>query len=222
MHSDPTDLSTWTRRGYVPLAELGGLRMASDEPDVRGWEVLTLDSQPLGHVDDLLVDRDRGEIVAAIVRPAAAAGGTRRLVFPVERLGIVEGRDRTLVAEDAAVDDDASSSAVIDADRERRRAAPAATAAHTEQPRASTGHAAQAAVPPDGITVERTADEEIVRVPVVEERLVVERRPVVTETLVIRKKLMGGRQVVEGDVRRERIEVDRTDLDRTGDGRVDR
>jgi sporulation protein YlmC with PRC-barrel domain len=228
-HTDSTDLSTWTRDGYVPLGELSGHRMAADEPDVRGWDVLALDGSPLGQVDDLLVDPRRGEIVAVAVRLARGAergaerGATRR-VLPVERMGIVEGRPRTLVAEDAAVADGASS-AIIDADR----AAPAARAAHTAPAgQAIPAQAIAASEVPQGITVERTADEEIVRVPVVEERLVVERRPVVTDVLVIRKKLVGGgRQVVEADLRKERVEVDRTDVDpaaadRTDEGRTGR
>jgi uncharacterized protein (TIGR02271 family) len=46
-------------------------------------------------------------------------------------------------------------------------------------------------------------------VPVVEEELVVERRPVVKEVVVIRKRAVQEEQVVEADLRRERIDVDR-------------
>lgn len=199
MHTDPTDLSAWTRRGYVPLGELTGLRMASDEPDVRGWDVLTLDSQPLGQVDDLLVDRELGEIVAAVVL-ATTAHGARRLVFPVERLGIVEGRARTLVAEDATVDDGAPS-AVVDAERGPR------VEQRSAQVQEPDTHAGPAGATSHDVTVERTADEEIVRVPVVEERLVVQ--PVVTDTIVIRKRAVRDEQTVEADLRRERLDVER-------------
>ena len=66
-----------------------------------------------------------------------------------------------------------------------------------------------------GVTVERTADgEEIIRVPIVREELVVERRPVVKEVLVIRKRAAHDDRVIEADLRRERVDVDRTDLDR--------
>ena len=60
------------------------------------------------------------------------------------------------------------------------------------------------------MTVERTADGgEVVRVPIVEEELVVERRPVVKEVLVIRKRAVRDERVVEADLRREQLHVDR-------------
>jgi stress response protein YsnF len=41
------------------------------------------------------------------------------------------------------------------------------------------------------------------------EELVVERRPVVKEVIVVRKRAKRDTRVVEGDVRRERIEVEK-------------
>ena len=64
-----------------------------------------------------------------------------------------------------------------------------------------------------GVTVERTASgEEIIRVPVVEEELVVERRPVVKEVVVVRKRAVAEERVIEADLRRERVQVDRADV----------
>jgi hypothetical protein len=110
-----------------------------------------------------------------------------------------------LPMEDARIDVDRRA---VRADLARARpAAPAAPARTT----AAAGH--------PGVTVERTADgEEIVRVPIVREELVVERRPVVKEVLVIRKRAAQEQRVVETDLRRERLEVDRSDLDRRGPG----
>jgi hypothetical protein len=63
-----------------------------------------------------------------------------------------------------------------------------------------------------GVTVERTADGgSVIRVPIVEEQLVVERRPVVKEVLVIRKRAVTEEQVVEADLRRERVDVEQRD-----------
>jgi hypothetical protein len=85
-----------------------------------------------------------------------------------------------------------------------RNATPATTAAGAVD--LAAGH--------PGVTVERTASgEEIVRIPIVEEELVIERRPVVKEMLVIRKRVVQEERVVEADLRRERIEVDRRDAD---------
>ena len=46
-----------------------------------------------------------------------------------------------------------------------------------------------------------------IRIPVYEEELVVEKRIVAKEELVIRKDVVSGEQVVEADLRKERVEV---------------
>lgn len=56
---DPAD----GRRRLVSIDDLSGYRVASGEPDVRGWEVCTLGGRELGEVEDLLIDPDRGEVV---------------------------------------------------------------------------------------------------------------------------------------------------------------
>jgi photosynthetic reaction center H subunit len=40
----------------APLKELKDYKVASDDPDVRGWNVLARDGRPIGEVHDLLVD----------------------------------------------------------------------------------------------------------------------------------------------------------------------
>ena len=40
----------------VPLDELSDFQVADDDPDVRGWDVLSADGQRIGEVDNLLVD----------------------------------------------------------------------------------------------------------------------------------------------------------------------
>jgi uncharacterized protein (TIGR02271 family) len=71
-------------------------------------------------------------------------------------------------------------------------------------PRAAAGDANTA------VTVERGANgEEVVKVPIVEERLVVERRPVVKEVLLIRKRAVEDTRTIEADLRKERAEVNR-------------
>jgi sporulation protein YlmC with PRC-barrel domain len=40
----------------VPLGQLDDYRVAQDDPDVRGWEVLASDGRKIGEVDELLVD----------------------------------------------------------------------------------------------------------------------------------------------------------------------
>lgn len=195
---DRSEIERWTRRGAVPLADLPGHRMAADEPDVRGWDVVAPGGEPVGRVHDLLVDRASREVAAVVVDlTVREADGRSRVVLPIERVSLDERR-RAMVAEDAVVSDRTPPNVLED--REVRR------------PRIGDVGALPDDAAPAGVSVQRSGDEEIVRVPIVEERLVVERRPVVTEVVTIRKRLVRGEdRVVEADLRKERVEVDRTD-----------
>ena len=65
-------------------------------------------------------------------------------------------------------------------------------------------------VPVEGretVSEEEIGDDEI-RVPVVEEEIVVEKRPVVKEELRIRKNVVEDEEIVEEDVRKEEVEID--------------
>lgn len=50
-------------RHLTPLKELKKFRLASGEPDIRGWTVFTSSGRELGEVEDLLVDPTRREVV---------------------------------------------------------------------------------------------------------------------------------------------------------------
>ena len=52
-----------------------------------------------------------------------------------------------------------------------------------------------------------TGDEEI-RIPVIEEEIVIETRPVVMEELRLRKEVVEEEEVVEQDVRKEEVDID--------------
>jgi sporulation protein YlmC with PRC-barrel domain len=56
---DPSE----SRRRLISIDDLDGYKVASGEPDIRGWDVATLNGRELGSVEDLLVDPDRGEVV---------------------------------------------------------------------------------------------------------------------------------------------------------------
>jgi sporulation protein YlmC with PRC-barrel domain len=56
---DPSE----SRRRLISIDDLNGYKVASGEPDIRGWDVATLNGRELGSVEDLLVDPDRGEVV---------------------------------------------------------------------------------------------------------------------------------------------------------------
>jgi sporulation protein YlmC with PRC-barrel domain len=51
------------RSGLHKLSSLKDFRVAKGEPDIRGWEVRTLNGRDVGEVDDLLVDPESGEVV---------------------------------------------------------------------------------------------------------------------------------------------------------------
>lgn len=51
------------RHGLVPMAELDGYTIADGEPDIRGWDVRTLSGREIGEIQDLIIDRERGEVV---------------------------------------------------------------------------------------------------------------------------------------------------------------
>ena len=42
--------------GMSRLSQRRDLEVASDSPDIRGWDVATLDERTIGTVDDLIVD----------------------------------------------------------------------------------------------------------------------------------------------------------------------
>ena len=177
----------------VPLGALDGYRLADEEPDIRGWPVVDAAGESLGVVRELFVDTGRGDIAAAEVAGPSGAGVR---LLPMENARVDPERRvvaTTLRAEQLAPVSDPT--------------APA-DAAGSDAVRSDAARSDAARV-----TVERTADGgEIVRVPIVREELVVERRPVVKEVIVIRKRAAREEQVVEADLRRERLEVDRRDL----------
>lgn len=51
------------RHGLVPMREMDGFTIADGEPDIRGWDVRTLSGREIGEIEDLLVDRERREVV---------------------------------------------------------------------------------------------------------------------------------------------------------------
>ena len=55
------------RTGLHKLSGLKKFRVSKGEPDIRGWEVRTLNGRDVGEVDDLLVDPESGEVVFMIV-----------------------------------------------------------------------------------------------------------------------------------------------------------
>lgn len=77
----------------------------------------------------------------------------------------------------------------------------------------------------EGTAPEAQIGEDEVVVPVIEEEVVVEKRPVVKEELRIRKEVVEDEEIVEEDVRKEEVDIDDETLGRRGggvEGRADR
>lgn len=80
----------------VPLKELDGHKLADGEPDIRGWEVQTVSGRKIGEVDDLLVEAASGEVVLLDID----LDGTRqRTLAPARAVQLL--RDRRVVLIDS-------------------------------------------------------------------------------------------------------------------------
>lgn len=189
----------------VALGEVHGFRLAPGEPDIRGWGLFGPSGVRLGTVEEILVDTATDEVRALVISKArlGMSPATAHVVFPIERV-VIDVAQRAAISDVTAEAFDSLSEE--DTRVTATRFAPAASA--TTGP-AVTGRGSTTQT---SATVERTADgEQVIKVPIVEEQLVVERRPVVKEVVVIRKRAVEGSQTIDADLRKERLEVDRTD-----------
>lgn len=81
-------------RHLTPLKELKKFRVASGEPDIRGWPVFTSSGRELGDVEDLLVDTTRGEVVMLDVD---MRGSDRHSLAPLRAAWIDRGSKRVVL-----------------------------------------------------------------------------------------------------------------------------
>ncbi|NUO39681.1 MAG: hypothetical protein HOQ31_13885, partial [Gemmatimonadaceae bacterium] len=78
----------------VPLRKLEGVRVVEGDADVRGWDVCTINGAKVGTVDDLLVDRARGEVVMLDV---GLVGSSRHTLAPIRSAQIDRARRIVLI-----------------------------------------------------------------------------------------------------------------------------
>ena len=62
MHNHSENNSRMSGVHLAPLGQLDNCRIADGEPDIRGWNVHTLDGCTAGKVDDLIVDTDARKV----------------------------------------------------------------------------------------------------------------------------------------------------------------
>jgi photosynthetic reaction center H subunit len=90
----------------VPLDQLDDFRVASGDPDVRGWEVMGADGRRLGEVDELLVDTSAMKVRYLDVDLDGEVGGgaDRHVLVPIGYARLDREHDRVIVDELAAAD----------------------------------------------------------------------------------------------------------------------
>jgi hypothetical protein len=118
------------REHLVTLSSLDSWTVSDGEPDIRGWEIRTVNNRQLGTVEDLLIDPKAGEVVMIDVD---LPGSDRHTFVPIRVVQI--DRARRVVLMDSA---DLPTADVARADRlpgSGRRAIDAANTGTVRYPR---------------------------------------------------------------------------------------
>ena len=196
---------------HIRLAD-SDRELEDGEPDIRGWPVQDGAGNRVGTVDDLLLDTET-EIVDTI----ALDDGQK---YPVD--GIEIGEDSVYLL-GAAGDSAAAGTEEVRVQRsaeELRAGTRERQAGHIKVRKQVKTEREQVRVPKrrEEVSVERVPvegeaseaeiGEDDVSVPVVEEEVVVEKRPVVKEEVRVRKDVVQDEEVVEEDVRKEEVDID--------------
>lgn len=164
----------------VPLRELSDWTLTDGEPDVRGWEVRTVGGRAIGNIRDLLVDRAAGEVVLLDID---LDGGDGRARAPIRAVQI--DRAARLVRMDSA---DLLTGTGAPADFRTDVDIPRTGAEVNDRTRTERPAAPGAAVAGDSLTDEEVRTELLADGTVQE--TVVERRPVVYEEVVVRRRVV--------------------------------
>lgn len=242
-----------TYAGLQRLSETHDFAVASDDPDIRGWDVVTNGSQ-VGEVSDLIVDPSAMKVRYVEVeldRGAFNLREQRRVMVPISGIDLDASTKQARLTGTALPD--------IPTLPQYQASATHATATGTAAPRAAidtrddvhhgearltraeeelhvgkreaeagevrvskhveTEHVRQpVSVERERVRIERrpvehatgrdiTIGEDEIRVPVIEEEVIVEKRAVVKEELIISKERVPETETVEADLRKERFDV---------------
>ena len=85
------------RERLVALSTLDSWKVSDGDPDIRGWEIRTVNNRQLGTVNDLLIDADAGE---AVLLDVDLPGGARHTFVPIRVVQI--DRERRVILMDSA------------------------------------------------------------------------------------------------------------------------
>lgn len=85
------------RERLVALSTLDSWKVSDGDPDIRGWEIRTVNNRQLGTVKDLLIDPDAGE---AVLLDVDLPGSARHTFVPIRVVQI--DRERRVILMDSA------------------------------------------------------------------------------------------------------------------------
>jgi len=238
--------------GLQRLSETHDYKVAADDPDIRGWEVVTGTTE-IGEVSDLIVDPSAMKVRFVEIeldRSAFDLNEGKRVTVPVSSVELDStGRQVRLsgmgltdiaglpqyAASTARTANSATgtgyAAAAPDVRKDQTRLTRAEEELHVGTRKAEAGevrvakhveteHVRQPVSverervhierrPVEGAAVGRdiTIGEDEIRVPVIEEEVVLEKRAVVKEELIISKDRVRESETVEADLRKERFDV---------------
>lgn len=88
-----------TRDRIAALDDLPDFKVADDDPDVRGWDVLASDGQKVGEVHELLVDTSamRVKYLDVAVDDGLSTGKDAHVLVPIGTARLDDDEDRVLM-----------------------------------------------------------------------------------------------------------------------------
>ena len=198
----------------APLSQLEDWQLEYEDQDVRGWPVQDQEGNRLGMVEEMIVNTDEG-YVDAIVLDNGVQYPTGDILL---RDGVVFLRTSGTAEEDE-VRVQRSEEELRAGTREREvgairvRKQVRTDREQIEVPtRREEVKVDRVPLKGDkGEASEAEIGEDEVRVPITEEEVVVEKRPVAKEEVRIRKDTVEDTEVVEEDLRREEVDIEKDD-----------
>lgn len=219
------------------MSELHDFKVEPGDPDPRGWTVVTSDGRTHGTVRDLLVDTSAMKVRYLIVDlddSAAIAGNSDRVLLDIDSVEThpdarqVQARDISAAHRYESESFATRERPTTDGQRTLTRAEEELTidkrevsggeariSKHVETEHVSTPVTrrheelvVERRPVHDEVRADATLADDEVRIPLMEEEVVVEKRPVVKEELVVGKRIVEERDTVETEVRREEFDID--------------
>ncbi|WP_017730976.1 PRC-barrel domain-containing protein [Nafulsella turpanensis] len=87
-------------RHLFRLSELDDYKVASDDPDVRGWKVVDRNGLKLGTIEELIVDRDREKVRYLDIAPGRdRVNENDHVLIPIGLARVDENDDKVVINE---------------------------------------------------------------------------------------------------------------------------